>query len=124
MGFSKWKSENYLVWKDFEMLHLDFQGFVDPEQADKGQGIDGLQGLTGHWPSPVVHVILCVTGPRFIWLQRPVVRKVIEIIQRLQDFLKSKCISSVNHNQSGESYRGDGPSTGRSLSKLSLYKLI
>jgi len=31
VGFLKWKSENYLVWKDFKVLHSDFQGFVDLE---------------------------------------------------------------------------------------------
>ena len=31
VGFSKWESENYLVRKDFKVLHSDFQGFINPE---------------------------------------------------------------------------------------------
>ena len=88
MGFSEWQCELELCIRyEFNVVHLNFQNFINAQQAQERKYICCLEQPACSATTPGVDVLSFPLSEELNRLELPMLRLVIEIIDFLQNLL-------------------------------------
>jgi hypothetical protein len=81
MRFSEWQCDLDLVLRDkLDMVHLDLQHFIKPQQAQKGKGVCCFKQTLCSTTTPCMDIILLVAMVVPCILDIPMCGHVVEVI--------------------------------------------
>jgi hypothetical protein len=86
MGLSEWKCElDLLISQALNMVHLDFQDFINPKQAQECKVVGCCKQPTSSATTPSMRVLVLAIEPNRLGFM--VLRPTIEVIHFLEDVL-------------------------------------